>query len=73
MEILRDGLPPITDQPRYEGTVLEIMAGMEDTQPQLHRPGTPPPTPPTSIGTTTRSGEGFAQIADDQMTDHLYE
>lgn len=52
-------------------TVLEFMADYAAFDPVDNQ--RPPQTPPIPTQTTTRSGEGYAQIADDQMTDHLYE
>lgn len=58
--------------PLVGGTVLELMASMSEL-PELRQPGTPPPTPPVEISTTTRSGEGYVQIPDDTMSDQMYE
>lgn len=54
------------------GTVLELMADTGE-QPNPVRAGGPQPTPPVPMETTTRSGSGYAQMADDSMTDHMYE
>jgi len=62
---------PLTNVTAVGGTVLELMASISE-MPELHRPG-PPPTPPVEMSTTTRSGDGYAQISDDSMTDHMYE
>ena len=62
------------NMPKYGGTVLELMAG-EGRTVLTHKAGRndPPPTPPIGMETTTRSGEGYAQVSDDSMTDHMYE
>lgn len=71
---LMDGAQEHTSKGRgYDamgGTVLEMIAATEQIDPSA---GGPQPTPPVPTQTTTRSGEGYAQIADDDLTDHLYE
>lgn len=72
-----ESLAPTQDQGQNSaevvgGTVLELMAVMGE-MPNEKRMSTPPPTPPVEMQTTTRSGEGFAQMSDDSMTDHMYE
>lgn len=65
---------PERSAPKYGGTVLELMAG-EGRSVIAHKAGRndPPPTPPIGMETSTRSGEGYAQVSDDSMTDHMYE
>lgn len=54
------------------GTVMELMASMSE-EPNYVRMSGPQRTPPVPMPTTSRSGNGYAQIADDTNTDHLFE
>lgn len=62
---------PEPDIPFSEGTVLE-MVGVHVDPIQVDQQG-PPPTPPVPLQTHTRSGEGFAQVNDDEDNEYLYE
>lgn len=54
----------------YAGNTVLELSGI---RPVVLEDGRPPQTPPVPFQTHTRSGEGFAQITDDQDSEHLYE
>ena len=55
----------------YAGkTVLELIAGQTQSPLEANYPA--PSTPPVEVPTGTKSGEGWAQINDDDDTDVYY-